>query len=1355
MLRQRKLASVLVPLFGLRLFYGSLSLLVLTGAGCVAWGQATSTATITGQATDQQGASVPATEVKLIDNSTNQSQTTRTNDVGRYVFANVSPGTYTVTFSKEGFQAYRIPSQQVQIGTNLTLNAVLQVGSTATTVEVQAQAAAELQTTNAAVGTTMSAKDIEGLPNLGRDVATLAVLQPGVTMGGYTAGAVQDQNTYTIDGGQNTDDMSGNSTSYTTNFTGLGGTQTGGSSAGVVPTPVESIEEFKVNSFNQTADVNNGLGSQIQMVTKRGQSQFHGAAYGYYFASNLGAANTWVNNHTPSNGPNGTTLAYTPLPSNHRDRWGGALGGPITNKSFLGGRWFFFFNYEGFRFPNSVTYERPVPSDLLKAGVIQVVDSNNVTQAYNLNPVAVTVNGRTYQPALCGTGACDPRGIGINPIVRQIWNTQMPKGNDPTYASGGADGLNVLGYQSTISTPLNTDTYVGRIDHDFGDKWKFMSSYRSMRLVNLTNNQVDIGGGLPGDVLGQPTAVAPRTQVPSMYVAGLTTVLSPSATNTFTWSYTRNFWQWGSVNAPPQIAGLGGAVEIAPGASSTSSESTSALIPYNVNTQSVRQRFWDGQDHMLKDDLTMIKGSHIIQFGGLYQRNYDFHMRTDNGNGVNNAVVYQVGSNGLNFNSYTYPNGMPSSQYTNYQNLSAEVLGIVSQPQVNYTRSGSNLQLQPVGSVAYERSVIPTYNLYISDSWHLKPSLTLTYGLSYALEMPPYELNGNQVMLVDQSGAVVDQASYLAKRKAAALAGQVYNPVLGYETIKNTGRKYPYNPVWDQWSPRAALAWNPKYSNGVLGKFLGDGKTVIRGGYGRIYGRLNGVDLVLVPLLGPGLLQAVSCIGASSNGQCLGSGNVTPATAFRIGTDGNTAPLPAATPTLAQPFYPGINGAYAQDPSSLDPNVRPEKTDNFTFSIQRAIGTHNTLEVGYIGRIIKNEMGEVNLDAVPYMTTLGGQTFAQAYASTYFALAANNFATTTAVPVQPFFESALGGANSSYCRGSASCTAKLVSVAASNFKNTQVSNLWKTMNGASSWTLGNTMLDTNQMSSTGLIASNGYGNYNAMFVTWRARDYHGASIISNVTWDRALGTSAVTQASSSYTQLDAYNVGANYGPNSFDIKLIYNLAVTYQAPFFKTQKGVVGHLLGGWTISPLFTAQSGPPRGITYTEGGVCTNGCQAFGESSSSGISSYSEYAVSTGYYYSGGTSANYNVKGSNGVGTNNATGVNAFSNPANIASLFRPCVLGYDTSCGGYGNIRGQGTWNLDAQALKTIGIWKEGRVGATLSFQVTNVLNHVQLGDPVGTSTNSTTNLSLNNLTNFGKITTQANTPRNMEFGLRVFF
>ena len=60
----------------------------------------------------------------------------------------------------------------------------------------------------------------------------------------------------------------------------------------------------------------------------------------------------------------------------------------------------------------------------------------------------------------------------------------------------------------------------------------------------------------------------------------------------------------------------------------------------------MRQRFWDGQDKMLRDDVTKIKGNHLITFGGQYQRNYDYHLRNDNGQGIMNSPVYQITSGG-------------------------------------------------------------------------------------------------------------------------------------------------------------------------------------------------------------------------------------------------------------------------------------------------------------------------------------------------------------------------------------------------------------------------------------------------------------------------------------------------------------------------------------------------------------------------------------------------------------------------------------------------------------------------------------------------------------------------------------
>jgi hypothetical protein len=104
----------------------------------------------------------------------------------------------------------------------------------------------------------------------------------------------------------------------------------------------------------------------------------------------------------------------------------------------------------------------------------------------------------------------------------------------------------------------------------------------------------------------------------------------------------------------------------------------------------------------------------------------------------------------------------------------AAVMGMVTDSQVAYTRSGSNLALNAPLTPAFDQSTIPYYNVYFSDSWHLKPSFTLTYGLGYTIEMPPTEAQGRQVELVDSSDQQVNLLGYMAQRKAAALQGQVY-----------------------------------------------------------------------------------------------------------------------------------------------------------------------------------------------------------------------------------------------------------------------------------------------------------------------------------------------------------------------------------------------------------------------------------------------------------------------------------------------------------------------------------------------------------------------------------------------------
>src|ERR1051326_5683344 len=238
------------------------------------WSQtASSTATVSGQVTDQQNASVAGAVVRLTDTATNNSLATQTNDAGRFIFVNVPSGTYDITINKQGFSIYKASAQQVQVGTVLTVNARLEVGSTATTVEVASIAGAELQTTSATVGTTITGPSLMLLPNIGRDASTFAVFQPGVTPEGSVAGAMYDQNTFQLDGGNNSNDMDGSMRDYTGSFA------SNDSPSGVLPTPVESIEEFKVATSGMTADFNGSSGSQVQMVTKRGANSIHGSLY--------------------------------------------------------------------------------------------------------------------------------------------------------------------------------------------------------------------------------------------------------------------------------------------------------------------------------------------------------------------------------------------------------------------------------------------------------------------------------------------------------------------------------------------------------------------------------------------------------------------------------------------------------------------------------------------------------------------------------------------------------------------------------------------------------------------------------------------------------------------------------------------------------------------------------------------------------------------------------------------------------------------------------------------------------------------------------------------------------------------
>jgi len=1326
-----------------------LSMLTFVMSATALWGQSTATGSVAGLVSDPTGAVVPGAAVTLTDATTGASRTTTTNDAGRYILVNVSPGKYDLSFTKKGFAAAKLRAQEVEIGKSATINITLPVGSTSEVVEVQASSV-QLQTMNATVGDTITGTALDVLPSLGHDVSSFFTLQPGVAPDGSVGGAIYDQNSFQLDGGQNTNDMDGSMNIYTTSFAGDStgglvsfasqqGPNNGGGPTGVMPTPADSIEEFKVGTNNQTADFNSSAGAEITMVTKRGTNAWHGTAYEYYLPNGW-SANSWDNNNSNPK---------TPVPSYHYHLFGAAAGGPIL-PSMLGGKTYFFANYQAFRWGNSESIERTVPSDAMRLGLLQFGGV-----FYNLNPTPVTYKGTTYP----GSGnTLDPRMLGISPTVQQLWS-KLPEPNDLGCAIGKlCDGTNVQGFRGNMAIPQKDNFFVARLDHDFGAKWHFNTSYRYYKLTRATDSQFDISSGAP-------ISTSSRPQQPWFFVAGLTTNITPNTTNDLHYSYLRNYWSWATSGAPPQLPGLGAALE--PFGELSREQ---VLSPYNVNTQNVRTRFWDGHDNMIRDDVSMLKGNHLFQFGGTYQRNWDYHQRSDNGGGINFFPVYQLGTQNNAGITVPFPGTLSQADQTNYGRDYAAVLGVVSISQITYTRTGPNLTLQPPLTPAFDKSTIPFYNVYFNDSWHMKPSFTLTYGLGWTLEMPPTEAQGKQIVLVNQSDQPIDLVSYLNQRKASALQGQVFNPEVGFALVGNVGGhpKYPYDPFYKSFSPRIAAAWNPSFSTG----------TVIRAGYSRIYGRLNGVGLVLVPLLGTGLLQAVQCIGPQINLQC-GAGATNATNAFRIGPtlggwDGLTAPIPAASTTLPKQNFPGFDSIAPASPSVLDPHFRPNSSDQFDLTMQRQLSKKTVLEVGYIGRLLHNEFQPVNINAVPYMMTLGGQQFAKAYANIEVASSfGTNFVCSKPVPTgktchdptvngvysvpglgaQPFFEAAL---KPTFCAGYSNCTAAVVDQEQAALSTQKVWDLWSSLdNGGYNFarSMMNTPIPGQTLGANGQITSgvavngsNGYGNYNALFATIRMADWRGLTVQSNFTWSKALGTGSSIQAISASTVADPFDFSHSYGLQPWDRRFVYNMFVVYQPPVYKGQHGIVGHVLGGWTFAPIFSAGSGLPLAILTNN-----SSSQSFGEADGSGNffatssqaigSQPGETAVLTGSYNQG--NSRHSTSGSGGFGS--AGTQNIFSDPQAAFSLFRTPILGLDTGhLSGGGNIRGLPFWNMDMSVRKAINITE--RFSAEFTGIFTNVLNHNQMIDPI---------LDLTNPSSWGVLSGQANDPRRMEFGIRVRF
>jgi hypothetical protein len=1336
--------------FGLTVAFSLLLALVPIGLHA----QSATTGTVQGVVKDPTGAVIPGATVTLTNKATNTTSSTTTDATGHYSFPAVMPGNYSVRITATGFQAFVLSELQVEVTKSYNVPASLKIGTASQTVTVAEVPGAELQTTNASIGTSIGGNKLLFLPTAQRNVSSLLSMQPAVApegggdvFGGQVAGAMSDQTTFLVDGGDATDDLAG-----TNGYAAVPGEP---QPAPFVSVNVESTQEFRVVTGSPTASFSRSQGGEVAIVSKRGTNQFHGSLYEYYTGSTLGA-NSWTFNRIGH-----------PKPHRVNNRFGFTLGGPI-----LKDRLWFFGNYEGRKFRESASIGTDVPTQTARDGILRFKDGAGNIESYNL-----------ATSTACGTSGgmlCDPRGIGIDPVIQAYWKNE-PLPNVP----GTGDGLNSMEFLQSYSTPTDENYGLARLDFRINQKWHLYGTFRYQKLSYLTTSQFNITPGQQGIISGTP--VQPRF---------VTFMLTGQIGSHFTMqthgSFMRDWWGWNRATLanPSGVSGLGGTLQVSgEGRTGGSSAGKPWADPINFNTQNARARMWAAKDWYLAEDDSWLHGNHNVSFGGAWYYWNITHLRTDDVlGGLTNGPIYWVQSRHSSSGSFvhTLDSQIPptcssslttgcilSSDVTRWDAMYSAMLGLVDHSSQVATRDG-NFNALPLGTPLIDTVHIGSFYTYVQDMWQVKPTVTLTYGLSYGAQFPPREINGKQAMqLFSANGQPVQNLNaYFQARENALNTGIANQQLLNFNFVPIRhipGYTRPVNTYWGQLGPRVAIAWQPAFNN----KIFGNRQTVIRAGYSILWNRTSAVGLVMTPLLGTGLAQLVGCNGPTSAGTCSG-GATNASNAFRIGIDGKSLPMPA--PTNGYPVTPSapFGSIYG---FNLDPAYKPAWSHNVTVDVQRSFPHNWLVDVGYIGRFSRNLENGADLNASDMFAKdpKSGESLAQAFdaVSTFIrggGGCADNAAGVTVCPglaTQPFFENmapqgaSLPAPPSSapsgfqYPAGTTWCGAEYGNISSTGTFTpgtcTAVATAGDTAD-ALYGSLGSFMefnynfvtaqpLDPMQFLLNFWNYSGGWANYNAGFISVHKAFSQGLNLTFNYTWSHALGTQALNQEYIIYGNPSPFDQKTGYGSAAFDRRQVINATWYYVLPFgqgqrFSFSNAILNRIVGGWYTSGIWTWNTGLP---------LCIAANGDYGDIGSGAVNQTCAQSTTPLWGLQG---RHNNVAGSGGVGTNGdptngGSGINIFSNPAAVFSgLSRPLLTQnlrpFDF------NLVQPVSWNVNLSIGKNIAVTERYKAYFTADFF--NAFNIFTPGDP---------SLSMANPQAFGVVTGQANSPRTIQLGLRFEF
>ena len=341
-------------------------------------------ATITGTVIDSTGAVVAKASITVHNVNTNSDRTAESSGEGTYTVAQLPPGVYNITVSKDGFKTVDVSAITLTVDQNFTLNIKLEISSVTASVEVSAQSVAPIELQNATISNVIEEKQMTELPLILRDPYQLVLLSTGVVQtdaeGGISVnGGRERNNNFLLDGVDNNDaDVPGN----------LGG---------LTSQNPDSAQEFRVLTNNFAPEYGRNNGAVIDVITRSGTNSFHGDAYYFGRWDALGARDFFNHQIDPVTGNVAAKNPYV------RNLYGASLGGPVRKDSS-----FFFLNYEGDRFITTLTNNTIVPNAAFRSGAFTYTNpSTGASQTIDISTSA---------------SANNPFGLSLDPTVQSLFS---------------------------------------------------------------------------------------------------------------------------------------------------------------------------------------------------------------------------------------------------------------------------------------------------------------------------------------------------------------------------------------------------------------------------------------------------------------------------------------------------------------------------------------------------------------------------------------------------------------------------------------------------------------------------------------------------------------------------------------------------------------------------------------------------------------------------------------------------------------------------------------------------------------------------------------------------------------------